>query len=124
MDDWEKPTVIRKSRPSGKDARSSTAVNQALASGTASIQKKSIIFLDLSMTSVVSAGGNKQHAGSAVNLSKLEQETEELKGIDPQQFIDVNPIVRTVDTSVSKAIASGRQQKGLTQKELATVTVP
>jgi ribosome-binding protein aMBF1 (putative translation factor) len=57
-------------------------------------------------------------------LSKLEQETEELKGIDPQQFIDVNPIVRTVDTSVSKAIASGRQQKGLTQKELATVTVP
>ena len=33
------------------------------------------------MTRVVSAGGNKQHAGPAVNMSKLEQETEELKGI-------------------------------------------
>lgn len=29
---------------------------------------------------LVSAGGNKQHEGPAVNLAKLEQETEQFKG--------------------------------------------
>lgn len=42
MDDWDKPTIIRKSRPTGRDARSSAAVNQAMASGNVEVHRKSI----------------------------------------------------------------------------------
>ena len=40
-DDWDKPTVIRKSRTTARDARSTSAVNQAMASGNVMVQKKS-----------------------------------------------------------------------------------
>lgn len=51
--------------------------------------------------------GNK-HAGSDVNMSRVANETDIVK-------------VPTVSSSVSKAIQTGRQAKGLTQKDLATV---
>lgn len=52
------------------------------------------------------AGGNTQK-GTSLNTAKLDAETEELKH-------------KTVDLSVGKAIQKGRQQKEMTQKELAT----
>jgi ribosome-binding protein aMBF1 (putative translation factor) len=69
---------------------------------------------------IVTAGGNKQHAGPAVNLARLEDETEQFKGASEGTCIDI--VVNTVDKSVAKAITSGRQQKNMTQKELATVS--
>jgi len=55
------------------------------------------------------AGTNKQH-GTTLNVSKLDQETEELKHAALSQ-------------DVSKLIMQGRQAKGWSQKELATVSV-
>lgn len=40
-DDWDKSTVIRKNRTTARDARSTSAVNQAMASGNVMVQKKS-----------------------------------------------------------------------------------
>lgn len=42
-----------------------------------------------------------------------------VRQVDPRQLTRLQ--VNTVDKSVAKAIAAGRQQKNLTQKELATV---
>ena len=39
--DWDNVTVIRKSKPAAKDLKSASAVNKALASGTAEITRKS-----------------------------------------------------------------------------------
>lgn len=55
----------------------------------------------------VATVGNK-HASNDLNLAKVANETDIVK-------------IPTVDASVSKAIQSARQAKGLTQKELATV---
>lgn len=43
-DDWEKPTIIRKTRPTGKDARSNATINAAMANGNVEIHKKSSLF--------------------------------------------------------------------------------
>jgi len=51
-------------------------------------------------------GGNRQ-GGTHLNTAKLDQETEELKH-------------KTVDLSVGKLIAQGRQAKEMSQKDLAT----
>ena len=124
-DDWDKPTVLRKSRPSTKDSRTSAAVNKAMASGNVEIHKKSMCDYTFSVnlwSLLVTAGGNKQHAGPAISLAKLEQETEEFKGkCSNIEALLVQIIVATVEKSVSRAIIDGRQQKGMTQKELATV---
>lgn len=40
-DDWDKPTVLRKSRPTAKDSRSTAAINKAMATGNVEIHKKS-----------------------------------------------------------------------------------
>lgn len=40
--DWDEQTVIRKSRPSAKEAKSSTAINRAMASGNFEVHKKSM----------------------------------------------------------------------------------
>jgi len=56
----------------------------------------------------VTAATNKQHAGPATNLAKIDQDNETFK-------------VKTVSKEVSKAIIDGRQQKGLNQKDFATV---
>lgn len=70
---------------------------------------------------VVAGGGNKQHAGPTGSLAKLEQETEQFKGVPTICGWILIFLVNTVDKNVAKAIASGRQQKNLTQKDLATV---
>jgi len=54
-----------------------------------------------------SAGQNKQHI-AAKNVAKLDRETEELHH-------------EHVGLDLSRLIQQGRQAKGLTQKELATV---
>jgi len=59
--------------------------------------------------SSVSAGQNKQHS-AAKNVAKLDRETEELHH-------------ETVGLDISRLIQQGRQAKGMTQKELATVCV-
>lgn len=41
-DDWDKPTVLRKSRPSAKDSRSTAAINKAMATGNVEVHKKSM----------------------------------------------------------------------------------
>ena len=51
--------------------------------------------------------GNK-HAGTDLNMAKIANDTETFK-------------VATVSSTVCKAIQTGRQAKGLTQKDLATV---
>ena len=56
---------------------------------------------------IVDGGGNKQHSTNK-NTAKLDRETEELHH-------------DTVSLDVSKLIMQGRQAKGWTQKELATV---
>jgi len=55
----------------------------------------------------VAAGQNKQHS-AAKNVAKLDRETEELHH-------------ETVSLDLARLIQQGRQAKGLTQKELATV---
>jgi len=57
---------------------------------------------------LVAAGQNKQHT-AAKNVAKLDRETEELHH-------------ETVGLDLSRLIQQGRQAKGLTQKELATVS--
>lgn len=61
------------------------------------------------MFCIVEAGSNKQHAPSR-NTSKLDQETEELRHDH-------------VGHDVSRLIQQSRQQKGMTQKDLATVSI-
>jgi len=56
----------------------------------------------------VAAGQNKQHQ-AAKNVTKLDRETEELHH-------------ETVSLDLSRLIQQGRQAKGMTQKELATVS--
>jgi len=60
------------------------------------------------MMTLVAAGQNKQHT-AAKNVAKLDRETEELHH-------------DTVSLDVSRLIQQGRQAKGMTQKELATVS--
>lgn len=54
------------------------------------------------------------------NLSKIEQETEVFKG-RAVVLRSLNSPVNVIDKSVSKAIVQARQNKNLSQKELATV---
>lgn len=39
-DDWDKVTIIRKSKPTSKDLRSSSVINKAMATGNVEITKK------------------------------------------------------------------------------------
>ena len=60
----------------------------------------------MSTESKYGAGGNTQK-GTSLNTAKLDAETEELKH-------------KTMDLSVGKLIAQGRQAKEMSQKDLAT----
>merc|ERR1712142_79160 len=60
----------------------------------------------VSTESKYGAGGNTQK-GTSLNTTKLDAETEELKH-------------KTLDLSVGKLIAQGRQAKEMSQKDLAT----
>lgn len=96
MSDWDSVTFIRKSAPSAKTAKSSTALNSALRSGAGVTSTKKS-----TTNSATARGVDGQH------LAKLDRETEDFH-------------IEKVNTSVAKAIQQGRQAKNMTQKELAT----
>eukprot|EP00045_Choanoeca_perplexa_P022940 m.11408 g.11408 ORF g.11408 m.11408 type:complete len:149 (+) comp9810_c0_seq1:113-559(+) len=95
MSDWDTVTVLRKKAPTAAASRSSKAVNDARRKG------------ETVTTSVkYGAGGNKQRSTDK-NTARLDEETEELKH-------------ETLSLSVGKAIMKARNEKGMTQKDLAT----
>ncbi|XP_788121.2 endothelial differentiation-related factor 1 [Strongylocentrotus purpuratus] len=94
-EDWDTVTYLRRKAPSSKQARSSKAVNSALRQGQQVDTNKKF-----------SAGTNKQKSASK-NTAKLDRETEELHH-------------EHVSLDVGKVMQRGRQDKNLTQKELAT----
>ncbi|XP_003965216.1 endothelial differentiation-related factor 1 homolog [Takifugu rubripes] len=93
--DWDTVTVLRKKGPTAAQAKSKQAITGAQRRGE-----------DIETTKKWSAGQNKQHLVSK-NTAKLDRETEELHH-------DRIPL------EVGKVIQKGRQDKGLTQKDLAT----
>ncbi|CAG5091326.1 Oidioi.mRNA.OKI2018_I69.PAR.g12973.t1.cds [Oikopleura dioica] len=93
MDDWDSVTVISKSRPARGTANEKSALRQAQRSGNLETRQKMF------------AGTNNK--GNTAHHAKLDRETEELKH-------------KTLGMDVGKLIQKGRNQKGMTQKELAT----
>jgi len=93
--DWVSVTVLRKRAPKASAMRTQQAVNTAQRAG-----------IPIETTKKFSAGTNK-HAGTTLNTTKLDRETEELHH-------------DTVGMDVGKLIQQHRQAKGMTQKDLAT----
>ncbi|XP_077070036.1 endothelial differentiation-related factor 1 homolog [Siphateles boraxobius] len=93
--DWDTVTVLRKKNPSASQSKSRQAVAAAQRRGD-----------DVETTKKWSAGQNKQHLVTK-NTAKLDHETEELHH-------------QRVPLEVGKVIQKGRQDQGLTQKDLAT----
>ncbi|XP_076353014.1 multiprotein bridging factor 1 isoform X3 [Tachypleus tridentatus] len=93
--DWDTVTYLRKKAPKTSQLKSKQAINQAQRKGLA-----------IETTKKFHAATNKQHQIDK-NTAKLDRETEELHH-------------ETVGLDVGKLIQQGRQNKGLTQKELAT----
>merc|ERR1719270_3039509 len=95
-DDWNTVTVIGNRRGGAQGGMGKERqVNLARRQGAA-----------VSTESKYGAGGNTQK-GTSLNTAKLDAETEELKH-------------KTLDLSVGKLIAQGRQAKEMSQKDLAT----
>lgn len=92
--DWDTVTVLRK-KGSAAQSKSKQAVTAAQRKGE-----------DVETSKKWSAGQNKQHLVTK-NTAKLDRETEELHHT-------------RVPLEVGKVIQLGRQNKGLTQKDLAT----
>ncbi|XP_062873700.1 endothelial differentiation-related factor 1 homolog [Trichomycterus rosablanca] len=92
--DWDTVTVLRK-KGSAAQAKSKQAVTAAQRRGEAVETSKKW-----------AAGQNKQHVITK-NTAKLDRETEELHH-------------DRVSVGVGKVIQQGRQNKGMTQKDLAT----
>ncbi|GAB4813209.1 hypothetical protein N2152v2_000255 [Parachlorella kessleri] len=92
--DWDS-VVIRKKAPTAKDAKSATAVNQAIRAGA---QVETLKKFD--------AGSNKHGAGPIKHATKLEQETEVFEH-------------EHVSTELKKQIQQARIAKKLTQAQLA-----
>ncbi|XP_036453892.1 endothelial differentiation-related factor 1 homolog [Colossoma macropomum] len=92
--DWDTVTVLRK-KGSAAQSKSKQAVIAAQRRGE-----------DVETTKKWAAGQNKQHVVTK-NTAKLDRETEELHH-------------ERVTLEVGKVIQKGRQDKGLTQKDLAT----
>lgn len=98
MSDWDDVTVIGKSRaPSARVgvARTNGAINAAVRSGAV-----------LSVDKKYGAGGNRGGSTEGQKLAKIDRDNE------------VAPPAK-IDMSVGRAIQKGRQDKGMTQKELA-----
>ena len=93
--DWDTVTVLRKKPPKASAMKTQQAINAA--------QKQGI---PIETNKKYNAATNK-HAGTTLNTTKLDRETEELHH-------------DTVGIDVAKIIQQARQQKGLTQKDLAT----
>jgi len=94
--DWDTVTYLHKTKHQPGAAKSKQNVNAAMRRGGADVETRQKF----------SAGTNKKMATSK-NTMKLDQETEELHH-------------STVSLSVGRLIQKGRQEKQLTQKELAT----
>ena len=93
--DWDTVTVLCKKGPTAAQAKSKQAILAA--------QRRE----DVETSKKWAAGQNKQHSITK-NTAKLDWETEELHH-------------DRVALEVGKVIQRGRQSKGLTQKDLATV---
>ncbi|XP_039269287.1 endothelial differentiation-related factor 1 homolog [Styela clava] len=93
--DWDSVTYLRKSKPKPGAAKSNQAVNAAMRRGE-----------EVETRQKFGASQNKK-AVTTKNTAKLDRETEELHH-------------DTVSLDVGRLIQQGRQQKGWTQKELAT----
>ncbi|XP_027137779.1 endothelial differentiation-related factor 1 homolog isoform X2 [Larimichthys crocea] len=93
--DWDTVTVLRKKGPTAAQAKSKQAITGAQRRGE-----------EVETTKKWSAGQNKQHLVTK-NTAKLDRETEELHH-------------DRVPLEVGKVIQLGRQENGLTQKDLAT----
>ncbi|MED6294233.1 Endothelial differentiation- factor 1 [Characodon lateralis] len=93
--DWDTVTVLRKKGPTAAQAKSKQAITAAQRRGE-----------DVETSKKWSAGQNKQHLVTK-NTAKLDRETEELHH-------------DRVPLEVGKVIQQGRQEKGMTQKDLAT----
>ncbi|XP_070780469.1 endothelial differentiation-related factor 1 homolog isoform X1 [Enoplosus armatus] len=93
--DWDTVTVLRKKGPTAAQAKSKQAITTAQRRGE-----------DVETTKKWSAGQNKQHLVTK-NTAKLDRETEELHH-------------DRVPLEVGKVIQLGRQERGMTQKDLAT----
>ncbi|XP_034048246.1 endothelial differentiation-related factor 1 homolog [Thalassophryne amazonica] len=96
--DWDTVTVLRKKGPTAAQAKSKQAITAAQRRGE-----------ELETTKKWTAGQNRQHYVTK-NTAKLDRETEELHH-------------DRVPLEVGKVIQQGRQEKGLTQKDLATVSM-
>ncbi|KAF8773758.1 endothelial differentiation-related factor 1-like [Argiope bruennichi] len=94
-EDWDTVTYLRKKPPKASQLRSQQAINAAQRQGLA-----------IETTKKFNAATNKQHL-TTLNTSKLDKETEQLHH-------------ETVGLDVGRLIQQGRQNKGLTQKDLAT----
>ena len=117
MGDWNTESTVIGNRGAGgaRAAKSTTAINAARRRG------KYLVFLnwgsyqceywcltgDAVSTEQKYGAGQNKHSVTSMNTAKLDQETEELKH-------------DKVSLDVGKLIMKGRQQKGLTQKDLAT----
>ncbi|KAM4532141.1 endothelial differentiation-related factor 1 homolog isoform 1-T1 [Fundulus diaphanus] len=93
--DWDTVTVLRKKGPTAAQAKSKQAITAAQRRGE-----------DVETSKKWSAGQNKQHLVTK-NTAKLDRETEELHH-------------ERVPLEVGKVIQQGRQEKEMTQKDLAT----
>lgn len=93
--DWDTVTVLRKKGPTAAQAKSKQAITSAQRRGE-----------EVQTSKKWAAGQNKQHLVTK-NTAKLDRETEELHH-------------DRVPLEVGKVIQQGRQEKGLTQKDLAT----
>ncbi|XP_062845210.1 endothelial differentiation-related factor 1 homolog [Trichomycterus rosablanca] len=93
--DWDTVTVLRKKGPSSAQAKSKEAITAAQRRGE-----------EVETTKKWAAGQNKQHLVTK-NTAKLDRETEELQH-------------QRVSLEVGKVIQQGRQEKEMTQKDLAT----
>ena len=93
--DWDTVTYLRKPKTTHVSSKNTQAVNSALRKGESVETREKF-----------GAGSNKK-AVTTKNTAKLDRETEELHHDH-------------VSLSVGRLIQQGRQQKNLTQKELAT----
>ena len=119
-DDWDKVTIIRKSKPTSKDMRSSSVINKAMATGNVEITKKG---KGLENERTCPNFTIEKYMESAAHLAKIEN-SEETKGIYFSRIIlvfNISFVVPHVDKDVAKAIQAARQKLGMTQKDLAAV---
>ena len=94
-EEWDEVTVLRKKAPRSGQLKTPAAINAAQRQGS-----------DIETSKKWSAGQNKQHLVSK-DTAKLDRETEELHH-------------DTLGLDVGRIIQQARNEKKLTQKELAT----